>query len=136
MPEIDCLIENGTVITMDAQRRVLDNTSVAVHGGKIVEVGEADAVYASPAHHYTRMLLDAVPVPDPAVVLGQDSSPRGEAPSPANPPSGCRFRTRCPRAKPVCAEFEPSLVQIRPGGQHVACHFPIGGPAQPLVDTP
>jgi peptide/nickel transport system ATP-binding protein len=97
--------------------------------GKIVEIGDADAIYARPAHPYTRKLLEAVPVPDADVAIRPLSGPRGETPSPANPPSGCRFRTRCPRAKAVCAEFEPALVQIRPGGQHVACHFPHDEPA-------
>ncbi|QFY12001.1 ATP-binding cassette domain-containing protein [Nonomuraea phyllanthi] len=94
--------------------------------GRIVEIGEVGAVYGSPAHPYTRALLDAVPVPDP------DAPPpgpplRGEVPSPLSPPSGCRFRTRCPLARPLCAERAPELRDI--GDDHqVACHFsPEGG---------
>jgi peptide/nickel transport system ATP-binding protein len=109
-------------------RNVSDRIAV-MYLGKIVEIGDADDIYARPAHPYTRKLLEAVPVPDADAPAAPASGPRGEAPSPANPPSGCRFRTRCPRAKPVCSEFEPALVQIRPGGQHVACHFPHHEPA-------
>jgi peptide/nickel transport system ATP-binding protein len=109
-------------------RNVSDRIAV-MYLGKIVEVGDADAVYSHPAHPYTSMLLEAVPVPDAEVTVTPAERDRGEAPSPANPPSGCRFRTRCPRVRPVCAEFEPDLRPILPGGQHVACHFPTGEPA-------
>jgi peptide/nickel transport system ATP-binding protein len=109
-------------------RNVSDRIAV-MYLGKIVEIGDADKIYSRPAHPYTRKLLEAVPVPDADVTARPVEGPRGEAPSPANPPSGCRFRTRCPRARSVCAEVEPALVQIRPGGQHVACHFPHDEPA-------
>jgi peptide/nickel transport system ATP-binding protein len=108
-------------------RNVSDRIAV-MYLGKIVEIGDADPIYARPAHPYTRKLLEAVPVPDVDMVVRSSDGPRGEAPSPANPPSGCRFRTRCPRAQQVCAEVEPPLLQIRPGGQHVACHFPHDEP--------
>jgi peptide/nickel transport system ATP-binding protein len=104
-------------------RNVSDRIAV-MYLGKIVEVGDAGSIYRRPAHPYTRKLLEAVPVADAARTVQPTAGPRAEAPSPANPPSGCRFRTRCPRAQQVCADVEPPLVQIRPGGQHAACHFP------------
>jgi peptide/nickel transport system ATP-binding protein len=93
--------------------------------GKLVESGPSDAIYAHPAHPYTATLLNAIPVPDPMI---ERAKPRGlvkgELPSPINPPSGCRFHTRCPRAEGICTENEPLA---RPfGPKHTAaCHFPL-----------
>jgi oligopeptide/dipeptide ABC transporter ATP-binding protein len=93
--------------------------------GKLVEVGDAESVFRTPVHPYTQGLLDAVPTPDPdAPRKTREVTVRGELPSAADPPSGCRFRTRCPRAQDVCAEQEPALVSYGP--THVAaCHFPL-----------
>ncbi len=107
-------------------RNVSDRVAV-MYMGKIVEIGEADRVYARPAHPYTRTLLEAVPIPDASVRLKPEAVGR-EMPSPSSPPSGCRFRTRCPRAQEVCAQVEPPLLQV-PQGQHAACHFPHDEPA-------
>jgi len=114
-------------------RNVSDRIAV-MYLGKIVEIGAADAIYRSPAHPYTTKLLEAAPVPDVDAALHVVDGPRGEAPSPANPPSGCRFRTRCPIARPVCAEFEPVL-KPQPAGQHVACHFPLAPPSPTGLST-
>lgn len=93
--------------------------------GKVVEIAEADSLYAGPAHPYTQALLSSIPIPDPTVPLPQMSL-KGDPPSPVSPPSGCRFRTRCALAEDVCATHEPVLREIAPRHQ-VACHFPLVG---------
>ncbi|MET0966105.1 MAG: oligopeptide/dipeptide ABC transporter ATP-binding protein [Nakamurella sp.] len=92
--------------------------------GALVEEATSDALYAEPMHPYTRALMSAVPVPDPVV---EDSRERilltGDLPSPANPPSGCRFHTRCPWRQPTrCDTDRPELLELRPG-HRVACHY-------------
>jgi peptide/nickel transport system ATP-binding protein len=98
--------------------------------GKVVESGGPEELFKAPAHHYTRALIDAIPRPEP----GRTSRPRevirGEIPSAVAPPSGCRFRTRCPAAQQVCAEAEPPLREFAPGHQ-AACHFPLVEPVAP-----
>jgi peptide/nickel transport system ATP-binding protein len=108
-------------------RYVSDRIGV-MYLGKMVEMGPADAVYNRPAHPYTQGLLSAVPVPDPRIERSKVKVvPRGELPSSINPPSGCRFRTRCPKAKEICAEVEPPL-RLFETGQVAACHFPLENP--------
>ncbi len=99
--------------------------------GKVCEVAGADELYRAPAHHYTSALLNAIPVPDPTVRPDSDSRIKGELPSPLFPPTGCRFRTRCPAAQQRCSVEEPRLRLIGEG-HYVACHFPIGHPEAPL----
>jgi peptide/nickel transport system ATP-binding protein len=104
-------------------KQVSDRVAV-MYLGKLCEVAEADEFYAHPAHHYTVALLSAVPSFDPDGER-RPSEVAGEQPSPLAPPSGCRFRTRCPRADERCAVEEP-LLQPLPGrpGHVVACHYP------------
>jgi peptide/nickel transport system ATP-binding protein len=104
-------------------KNISDRVAV-MYLGKLCEVADPESVYTSPAHHYTRALLASVPVADPSVKPGLvPDALRGEPPSPIEPPSGCRFRTRCPRAERRCADEEPMMRQLRPG-HFVACHFP------------
>lgn len=108
-------------------RQVADDVAV-MYLGVIVEQGPADLLYQRPAHPYTTALLSAVPVPDPARERGrQRILLKGELPSAANPPSGCRFRTRCWKADELCAAETPPLRTIDAGHQ-VACHYPENGP--------
>jgi peptide/nickel transport system ATP-binding protein len=104
-------------------RNISDHVAV-MYLGKLCEVGPPEAVYASPRHPYTAALLQAIPVPDPAVRPSPGGTLQGDLPSPLDPPSGCRFRTRCPRAEPRCVHEEPTLQEVG-DGHHVACHFPL-----------
>jgi peptide/nickel transport system ATP-binding protein len=123
-----------TVLFIAHDLAVVKNVSdrVAVmYLGMVCEIAPADALYRRPAHHYTAALVGSAVDPDPdaprATPLG------GEPPSPIDPPSGCRFRTRCPRAEARCAAEVPVLREVAPG-QAVACHFPLASP--PLVGPP
>ncbi|MFD9883089.1 dipeptide ABC transporter ATP-binding protein [Streptomyces alboflavus] len=109
--------------------RHLADTVGVMYLGRLVESGPAEQVYAHPLHPYTRGLLDTVNVPDPAAASGGDREPlRGETPSAAKPPSGCRFRTRCPFAEEICASTEPPVSTPNGAGHQVACHFPLAAP--------
>ena len=104
-------------------KNVSDRVAV-MYLGKLCEVGAPDVLYAQPAHPYTAALLAAIPEPDPASPTDDTLVLAGEIPSNLNPPSGCRFRTRCPRAEARCAEEEPLIRNVGPD-QFVACHFPL-----------
>ena len=116
-------------------KNVSDRVAV-MYLGKLCEVGPPDELYLQPSHHYTAGLLSAIPVPDPTYERPVDVAIAGELPSPLNPPSGCRFRTRCPRAEERCAQEEPLMRQIA-DNHYVACHFPlVGGDAAPGESIP
>jgi oligopeptide/dipeptide ABC transporter ATP-binding protein len=97
--------------------------------GKMVEIGSGEDIYLRAAHHYTAGLLATIPVPEPAAArASKGGGIKGELPSPINPPSGCRFRTRCPAAQDLCAQETPELRSFGPGHM-AACHFPLREPA-------
>ena len=104
--------------------KAISDRVMIMYLGKVCEVGEPETVYARPSHPYTRALLDSVPSPDPARPFGGPAL-AGDIPSPLTPPSGCRFRSRCPLAQERCAVEEPQLTAAGPD-QYVACHFPLG----------
>jgi oligopeptide transport system ATP-binding protein len=110
-------------------KQVSDRVAV-MYLGKLVEIGPSESLYREPLHPYTVALLASIPSPEPAVSQRPVCETiRGELPSPLDPPSGCRFRTRCPRAQDICARLEPPLRELA-GNHYAACHFPVA------VDAP
>jgi len=117
-----------TLIFIAHDLAVVKNVSdrvVVMYLGKICEVAPPDDLYRYPAHPYTAALLAAIPVPDPQIRPAEREHVAGEIPSPVAPPSGCRFRTRCPKAQERCAAEEPQMREIAPN-HFIACHFPLG----------
>src|SRR6266508_750072 len=121
-PQMVILDEPVSALDVSIVRHISDRVAV-MYLGKIVEIGTKADIYERPSHPYTQALLSAVPIEEPTqrgkrkrIVL------EGDVPSPANPPSGCRFRTRCWKAQPICAEEEPALID-RGQGHPSACHF-------------
>jgi peptide/nickel transport system ATP-binding protein len=102
--------------------RAISDRIVVMYLGKVCEVSTPDELSEKPRHHYTHALVSSVPIPDPTI-KNRRAILQGEPPSPTNPPSGCRFRTRCPAATDLCATEEPQLREVGQG-QFVACHHP------------
>src|ERR1017187_9771627 len=122
------------VISHDlAVLRYLSDRIAVLYLGKLVEIGASKQIYEQPAHPYTRGLIDTIPVPDPVIAASRRGHHiSGELPSAITPPSGCRFRTRCPQTQELCAAEEPPLLSF--GGDHLAaCHFPL---QQPVGSAP
>lgn len=104
--------------------KIISDRIAVMYLGKLCEVGPADEMYERPLHPYTRVLVDAAPVPDPTHQI-ERSVVYGDVPSPIDPPKGCRFHTRCPIAQERCRTEEPVMREVLPG-RFVACHFPLG----------
>jgi peptide/nickel transport system ATP-binding protein len=123
-----------TLVFISHDLAVVRNVSdrvVVIYLGKVCEVGPPEALYDRPHHPYTRLLLSSVPVPDPEAPARERSTLAArEFPSPLDPPSGCRFRTRCPGAQARCAEEEPVMREVG-DGHFAACHFPVPEPMMP-----
>ncbi|MCB1011071.1 MAG: ATP-binding cassette domain-containing protein [Microthrixaceae bacterium] len=109
-------------------KNVSDRVAV-MYLGKLCEIGPPQELYTSPSHPYTSALLDAIPVPDPEVATDEKEHLGGDLPSPIDPPSGCRFRTRCDRATDVCAQAEPQMQPVD-DDHFVACHHPLVTPVE------
>ena len=107
-------------------KNVSDRVAV-MYLGKLCEVAGPDDLFNRPFHPYTAALISSIPVPDPEVRPTVNTALAADLPSPLNPPSGCRFRTRCPRAEDRCTRDEPIMREVEPN-HFVACHFPLGGP--------
>jgi peptide/nickel transport system ATP-binding protein len=104
-------------------KNVSDRVAV-MYLGKLCEVAEPDRLFSNAAHPYTALLLESIPEPDPAIAIDISLDQAGEIPSSIDPPSGCRFRTRCPQASERCTNEEPEMRQVS-AGHYVACHHPL-----------
>lgn len=122
-----------TLIFIAHDLAVVKNISdrvVVMYLGKFCELASSEDLYRRPAHPYSKVLIDSIPVADPSVEIGEVGV-QGEPPSPVLPPSGCRFNPRCPYAQDRCRTEEPELREVAPG-HFVACHFPLHGGEAPV----
>jgi len=109
--------------------RYLSDRVAVMYLGRIVELGTTEEIFNEPAHPYTKALLAAIPIPDPARRM-EHIPLEGDVPSPIRPPSGCHFHTRCPFAEPRCSESYPETVRLS-GSHTAACHLLEGAPGEP-----
>jgi oligopeptide/dipeptide ABC transporter ATP-binding protein len=115
-------------------RHVSDRIAV-MYLGKVMELSPSEELYDKPIHPYTSLLLGAIPIPDPAENRSRDRAvASGEVPSPIDPPPGCRFASRCPRASDICRTVEPQLTEYA-GGHLAACHHPQNITADELASA-
>ena len=118
-----------TMIFIAHDLAVVKNISdriVVMYLGKMCEIGTPNALFENCAHPYTRALIAAIPHPDPDIAPDTEWRLEGDLPSPLDPPSGCRFRTRCPNAQEMCTTVEPQMTEVGAGtGHFVACHYPL-----------
>ncbi|HWF56589.1 MAG TPA: oligopeptide/dipeptide ABC transporter ATP-binding protein [Solirubrobacteraceae bacterium] len=113
--------------------RHVSDRIIVMYLGKLMEVSPSEELYDKPIHPYTQALLGAIPIPDPAENRARERiTVSGEPPNPINPPSGCRFHTRCPHATEICSEVEPQLSEY-PGGHLAACHHPQNVTAEEIA---
>ncbi len=118
-----------------AVMRHISHRIAVMYLGRIVELTDKRSLFSTPLHPYTEALLAAAPIPDPTKKKTGRVILKGDVPSPAKPPSGCRFHTRCPYALPACSKDDPPLIEVAPG-HHVAClRRPAGGDPVPLTPT-
>jgi len=115
--------------------RAMSQRVLVMYLGKVVEESRTDELFTRPLHPYTQALLSAIPIPDPELKRERILL-KGDVPSPAAPPSGCRFHTRCPAVMPVCSKVDPPYLEVRPG-HFVACHlYPEAIPSAVATSTP
>ena len=118
-----------------AVMRHISHRIAVMYLGRVVELTDKRTLFTRPLHPYTEALLSAAPIPDPKKKRAGRLILQGDVPSPAKPPSGCHFHTRCPYVLPECRQIDPALLEVAPGQQVACLRRPVGGDAAPLTPT-